>query len=578
MIESEMVLKHLLGALLLTFLGLPGLLAQPGRTTEEVVNTQKIFIDANREKLLGNYEDAAYLYKEVLKRDKENHAAAYELARVYDVLDSNDKALSSIKMAIRLDSENVWYQMFLGDVYEKSKQFKDAVKVYEELVEKHPSVDYYYSKLAFYLINAKAPKKAIAVYDRMEKLIGISEDITRKKHSLYISLGDNKRAANEMVKLIAVYPSQLRFRHTLANFYKKTGEQEKAAEVYRQILAINPEDARATIALNAGTNGGSADEEAQAYLSSLQPIFKKEEVDIDLKIKELIPFISQVANSNDKQLAENVIELVNLLEEVHPEEAKVYSAHGDLLYHSGRPQAALDKYLKALEYDKKVYPIWEQVMYIYAENNDMSKLLDISSQALDRFPNKAKAYYFNGIALSEADKDSEAVGIFQQALMMSRKNPPLQVDLFKRLGVSYFQLKKYPRSDKAFESALKIRPKDAMTLNEYSARLAARGEQLEKAKSMAALANELMPNKAYLQDTYGWVLYKMKDYSGAKEWLAKALANGGQDLPQVLEHYGDVLFQLNDVENALLHWQQAQEKGSTSDLLEKKIADRQLYE
>ena len=42
-------------------------LAQPGTTTEEEVNKQKVFIEANKQKLLENYEEATVLFKEVLK-------------------------------------------------------------------------------------------------------------------------------------------------------------------------------------------------------------------------------------------------------------------------------------------------------------------------------------------------------------------------------------------------------------------------------------------------------------------------------------------------------------------------------
>jgi len=46
--------------------------AQTGRVTESEINVQKTFIEANREKLLGNFEDAATLFREVLawKRTK----------------------------------------------------------------------------------------------------------------------------------------------------------------------------------------------------------------------------------------------------------------------------------------------------------------------------------------------------------------------------------------------------------------------------------------------------------------------------------------------------------------------------
>ena len=61
--------------------------AQSQKTyTEEEVYTEKIFIEASREKILVIYETSVVLYTEVLKLEKYNHAAAYELARIYDVL------------------------------------------------------------------------------------------------------------------------------------------------------------------------------------------------------------------------------------------------------------------------------------------------------------------------------------------------------------------------------------------------------------------------------------------------------------------------------------------------------------
>ena len=67
------------------------------RVSEEEVNLQKIFIDANRERILGNYENAESLYKEVLKQDKGNHAASYELGRIYEAMGEEDKAIKVVK-------------------------------------------------------------------------------------------------------------------------------------------------------------------------------------------------------------------------------------------------------------------------------------------------------------------------------------------------------------------------------------------------------------------------------------------------------------------------------------------------
>ena len=206
--------------------------AQDGRTTEEEVNTQKVFIDANREKILGNYENAAYLYKEVLKRDKENHAAAYELARIYDVLDKDDKALRSIKMAIALDDTNPWYKMFEADVYKKMGKNKAAAKVYEALTAENANSDFYYFKWAYFLVLANEPAKAIKVYDQLEKKIGITEELATKKHALYLGIGDNKKAGAELKKLIKAFPYEPTHRHRLAQFYTDMGQKDLAKKEY----------------------------------------------------------------------------------------------------------------------------------------------------------------------------------------------------------------------------------------------------------------------------------------------------------------------------------------------------------
>ncbi|MEO1624958.1 MAG: tetratricopeptide repeat protein, partial [Bacteroidota bacterium] len=319
---------------------------QSNRTTEEEVNTQKVFIDANKEKILGNFENAVYLYKEVLKRDKGNHAAAYELARVYDVLGNDGKALSSIKLAIDLDKANPWYQMFQADVYDKQKKYKDAAKIYEKLADQDPNNEYYYSKWAFYLVKAKDAGKAVKVYDKLEQRIGLTESIIHKKQSLYVGMGNIKKAIGELEKLIEAYPSRLDYRHDLAEFYQRMGESKKAKAVYQTIIELDPNDGKAAIALAGEPSKASSE---VTFLQSLQPIFRKPDVDIDLKIKQLIPFIQKVANSGDKELATAGLELTEILSNVHPNEAKSYSAHADLLYYSGQTDEALVQYKKAIE-------------------------------------------------------------------------------------------------------------------------------------------------------------------------------------------------------------------------------------
>ena len=74
------------------------------------------------------------------------------------------------------------------------------------------------------------------------------------------------------------------------------------------------------------------------------------------------------------------------------------------------------------------------------------------------------------------------------------------------------------------------------------------------------------------------ILFQMKKYEDAKLWVGKALDNGGKQNGTLLEHYGDVLFKLGDTGNAFKYWLDAKKAGNTSDLIDKKISDKKLYE
>ncbi|MCO6480997.1 MAG: tetratricopeptide repeat protein [Phaeodactylibacter sp.] len=549
--------------------------AQEVRVSEEDVNLQKLFIDANREKLLGNYDNAVALLKEILKKDPKNAAVAFELARSYEATEEDEKAVRAAKDAIEWDPGNTWYLKFLADLYQKLNRNEEAAEAYERIVELEPNDEFNYFRWAYFLVRADEINDALKVYDLLEKRIGVNEEIIRRKHSLYLGTGDNKKAARELERLIEAFPTDMEYRHLLASFYQQAGDEKKAEEVYREILAIDPDNAKAQLAL---AGGAKQPEGELQFLESLKPVFRQQGVNIDLKISQLMPFIQRVADTGDRQLAAAALELSSILEEVHPEEAKAYSASGDLLYYSGKKQEALEKYKKTLELDDTVFLVWEQAMHIYNEERQYEDLLAFSEQAMDYFPNQAVAYYLNAVAAHELGNNQEALSTLQQALLMSGNNGFLRMQVQSRLGLVYNSMGQYGRSDQSFEAALSLNPKSPEVLSQYAYALAERGERLEKAREMAALANDIVPKQSNYLFTYGWVLYQMKDYKKAREWMERALQNGGENNSRILEHYGDVLFHLSETEKAVGYWKQAREQGSGSELLERKITDGKLYE
>ena len=160
------------------------------------------------------------------------------------------------------------------------------------------------------------------------------------------------------------------------------------------------------------------------------------------------------------------------------------------------------------------------------------------------------------------------------------ENPPLLTQFYSSLGDGYNGLKKYEESDSSYEEALKIDPKNIYVLNNYGYYLSLREEKLDRAEELSALCNEIEPDQANYQDTYAWILYKQGKFVQAKDWLEKAIQNGGGNNAVILEHMGDVYAQLQNMNKALEFWNKAKEleKGETTPFLDKKIADKKLYE
>ena len=95
---------------------------------------------------------------------------------------------------------------------------------------------------------------------------------------------------------------------------------------------------------------------------------------------------------------------------------------------------------------------------------------------------------------------------------------------------------------------------------------------------MSFRCNELELDNGTYQDTYAWILYELKEYELAKEWLLKALLNGSDKSAVVVEHYGDILYKLGEIDEAIHQWEKAKELGGASDFLNQKIEEGKLYD
>ncbi len=491
------LLQYSISFLLLWSFSFATVVAQEGqRYTEEEVNIQKLFIEANREKLLRKYDNAAYLFEEVTKKDKNNPASYFELAKVYDILDESEKALKNIKTAIRLDGENTWYQIFLAQLHEKNNLDIEAARVYEQLAQKDPENDYYYYQWAYFLVKSGQGEKALIVFDNLENVTGVNADISERKHKIYHQMGKRKEAAKELAKLTDAFPDNILYKHSLARYFEQIGSRKNAKVIYEQILKMNPEDAKASIAL-ASYNAGNQKNDL-GYLGTLNELFKKENVLIDVKIAKLYPYVTSVAEEKDPNTKQAILDLGKLLTETHSTAAKAYSIYGDMLFQVGDLEAALVEYKKTLKEDDTVYPVWKNAMEIHHLLGKHNELIDFSEEAMDLFPNQGASYYYNGLAYSQKEDYTEALNSYQLALMMSGKDPVLATDIYGAMSITYSKQDNIDKAMTTVQEGLKLNPKYANWIEQYGDFLFQDG-QVEEAITQWKKALEFNKDSASLK-------------------------------------------------------------------------------
>ncbi|PKK36226.1 hypothetical protein BWI96_12560 [Siphonobacter sp. SORGH_AS_0500] len=267
---------------------------------------------------------------------------------------------------------------------------------------------------------------------------------------------------------------------------------------------------------------------------------------------------------------EEVLKFAKALVESHPEQVQGHVILGDLLAQRDEKAAARDSYIKAARLDKSLNEVWQRVIQLDGDLNQMDSVITHSEEALEVFPNQGIFWYANGsayLAKKQYKKSSESM---EEARRLTT-DANLLGFIYAQLGDAYNAMGKFDASDHSYEEALKLNANNEHVLNNYGYFLSLRKAKLEKATEMTSRLVKLFPENATYLDTHAWVLFVKGDYANARKLLEKATRLDASNAT-IWEHYGDVLFQSNDKEKALEMWKKAKSLGETSDRLEKKIS------
>lgn len=537
-------------------------------------SAEYFFTEAMQYFLSENYNKALKTLEESRKLAPGNSAILYQMARTCLKMEDYNNARRYVQQALAISKDNPYYLSLLAEIYEKQERYDEAEKVFARLVALKPDDIGRRYDLANAMLYQNKFKEAVRVYDEIEKKIGLEPALIQRKQKLYLAMNQPEGALKEGKKLIEAMPDDPEAYIAQIELLMDMRRQDEARKLIAETENMFPDEPRILL-LSAELAKNTGKKEAQ--LKALEKAFEYPQLEIEQRLQTLSELYDQAIATNDGQIKTALLNLSEKTVRMYPDHPQMQGLYADILLENGKAAEAKAYYEKAVRLNGDNYQAWVGLVRSDLMLQNYRDLAQHTEQALEYYPNNATFWFYNGTAHLVNRNYDEAVIALEQSRMLAAGNKELLQNICAQLGDAYNGQKEYLKSDKAYEEALMYDADNRYVLNNYSYYLALRREHLDKAKEMAARLIKLEPENATYLDTYGWVLYVRGEYQAALPLLEKAAklnpANG-----TILEHYGDVLYKTGKTEEALKYWQSAKKQGSGSQWLDRKIAEKKLFE
>ena len=520
---------------------------------------------------MERYQEALDKFQQCYEVQPSEPGLNYMIARTYLQLKSYEKAIRYIQQAIQLEPTVKDYYEVAADCYKKLDRIHDVVHTYQELLKNTKGAEPYLYDLYEAYMYERNFSEALKTIDQIQNVFGPSEALLNEKLKLYLKLNKPQEAEKDLRALIIEHPGDIKYRHSLIRFYLENRQVNEAEAEVDTLLKTHPSDPIATMMRYDLYKQKGQREKAEEFLDK---IFSNPKIDIDTKIEFVLAMFKGIEDNPDKQ-----VKLIAYSEEIiktNPDNAKAYAWAGDVNSFSDKKSVAIDYYRKAVKLDASKNIIWVQLVLLELQENHLDSVIVHGRAAQELFPLDSRFPYFMGTAYYQKKEYTLAVKQLKQAQALLTSDSDVKDNTRSVLADCYFYLKEYDKSDQIFEELIKENPNNYSAMNNYCYFLSLRKEKLNYAKELGLRIIKAYPDEAIYLDTYGWVLYVNKEYKEAEVYLGKAAKNTNNGT--ILEHYGDVLYQLGRIDQAIEYWKKAEVAGDASELLAKKLKDKKLYE
>ena len=342
----------------------------------------------------------------------------------------------------------------------------------------------------------------------------------------YANSGNEAEASRRYLELLKKHPSEYSNAYTLtllADSYLSQYKDSLALENYEKALMHTP---GYTPALLGKTEVYRMRGNMPAYFAGMTEAMRDSTLNPSAKAQ----YVDRILHNIDARFYRvwyaQLDSLVNACTQAHPSDSSILKLAGGWYYGTGRKEEGKE--------------LFDRLLKAYPEDLD--------------------AHYIRLQMLFEDGRLADVVDECNNIIRIGGDNNPKVLPAWSTLGDCYHSIGSAKKAYKAYDKALKIDPEYLPVLNNYAYYLSLEKKKLKKAEQMSRITIEKAPDNATYLDTYGWILYLLKQYEKAKPHFKHAMLYGGKDQPVILEHYAEVLEALGDTETAKYYRNLAESK------------------
>ncbi len=541
-------------------------------TEDQRQQFQYLFIEGIKQRTIGNIDEAIKIFSRCLEMDPLSSTSLYEIANIHLVRGDYQSAMMILEKAVSLNPKNQYYQILLAKIYQQNKLYEKAANSFGILSGMVPdNTDFPLFQAEMFSLAGKQ-EEALACYTDLEKKWGVIESVALGKQSIFLKLGKKAEAYHELENLVSKYRDEAKYYGLLADMYLADSIMDKSLAYYNKVLQIKPGDGFVHFSLS---NFYRVSGDYSNAYNELKLGFENTALELEPKI-QMYMLHNQ---SEDHPLTEaQQLELIKILIEKHVDDERPRALLSEYYISKKQVKEAREQLKLVVEINKGNYSYWERLLYIDNDLTDWESLEQDSRRAIKYFPEQPILLILDAVAKIQLGKFMEVFDVLDSAEVIATGNNQLLSQVYTYRAEAYYKLKKYDDAYKWFDKVVEIDPQNYLAMNNYAYYLSLRALKLDVAERLSNLVVKNNPNNATYLDTYAWVLFKKKDFKLAKFYMESALSNSTEDNPVLVEHYGDILFFMQEKEKAVGQWEKSLKMGNKSKVLPEKIRKVTFYE